>query len=259
MVRYYFAATALPPLSLETPPELHFDAVMFILQVNLRAADLAAVQVLRRFYDIQNARALWLGFVHEPYGNLDRYALEEAIHKKEGLPDYVIDFLERYQTTEQRLSHFPALLAAYYRCESAKAKGFLRHYLTFEHQWRLVMTALRAKELGRSLAAELQYEDPYDDFIAQLLIQKETSTLEPPEGYKDLKFLFEEHREDPMALHRALCQYRFEKIEELLGVDLFTIDRILGYVAQLITVEQWFLLDRQAGMKVVDAIAKESL
>ncbi len=35
-------------------------------------------------------------------------------------------------------------------------------------------------------------------------------------------------------------EYKFNKIEEILGYDKFSFDRILGYMVQLIMAEKWF-------------------
>jgi hypothetical protein len=108
------------------------------------------------------------------------------------------------------------------------------------------------------VAAELQFEDPDDEIVAQILAQKDAKTYEPPERYSDLKALFEEHYDAPMELYQGLCEYRFEKIVQMYGIDVFSIDRILAYLARLIIVEKWLDLDKKKGIQVVDAIVKEA-
>lgn len=259
MTQYYFAATALPPLQLNAPPEVSFEAVMFVLSINLERHDWDTIRQFRLFYDIQNLKALWRHLPIQPYGNLNLPELEEAVRDGIGLPDYVFDFTNRYDGPKARLHHFPELMVTYFRRTIAKSTGFLRRYLQFEWEWHLVAVALRAKALGRDLAEELQYEDPDDDFVAQLLVQKDAPTFEPPEDYEMVKALFERHVDDPLALHMALSAYRFDKIEEMLGIDLFSIDRIVGYVAQLIALEQIFGLDRQRGIEFVAALKEQPL
>ncbi|MFQ5728988.1 MAG: DUF2764 family protein, partial [Waddliaceae bacterium] len=138
------------------------------------------------------------------------------------------------------------------------AEDFVQEYLAFEREWRLVLTGFRAKKLGRDVTAELQFEDPYDEVVAQILAQKDAKTYEPPIRYSDLKTLFEEHYGAPMDLYQALCEYRFRKIEAMYGIDVFSIGRILAYLAQLIIVEKWLDLDKKQGLQVVDAIVKEA-
>lgn len=256
MTNYYFVASALPPLQIDLPPELKFHEFENLLKDNLTDADLAKVYVMRFYYDIHNMRAFWKNEALDPRGNLNEVELEEALITKGGLPAYVQDFLESYTTNESRSHHFSAIPVAYFAAESVYASGFLQRYLTFEREWRLVMTAFRAKQLGRDLTVELQFEDPNDDFVAQILAQKDAKTYTPPDEYQELKPLFETHSNDPLALHLALCEYRFKKIQELFGVDIFSIDRILGYMARLIIVEKWQALNKEKGMELVNKIGK---
>ena len=41
--------------------------------------------------------------------------------------------------------------------------------------------------------------------------------------------------------------------------DMFSIDRVLGYHAQLLIVEQWMELDEQQGKAIVDKMVKEAI
>ena len=55
-----------------------------------------------------------------------------------------------------------------------------------------------------------------------------------------------------------MIEYRFKKIQDLLGTELFTIDRILGYMIQLIMIEKWNQLDKQKGKAIIDTMLKEA-
>lgn len=121
-----------------------------------------------------------------------------------------------------------------------------------------MLMAFRAKKLGRDVAYELQFEDPYNDFVAQILAQKDSKAYEPPEKYSDLKALFEEHYDAPLQLHQALFEYQFQLLDNWVGFDQFSIDRILAYTVQLILVEKWLELDKKKGMEIVENFMKES-
>lgn len=262
---YFFTATALPPISIGTSPDLSFADMMFLCETNLSHADLEKTHVMRTFYDLQNLRQLWaknamsekLDETLDPRANLDENGLEEALLTGTGLPDYVYDFMRAYDDRDSRLKHFPALIATYFKVETARHSGFLRRYLAFERDWRLVFAGFRAKQLKRDLVAELQFEDADDDLVRQILAQKDAEHYEPPEDYRELREIFEEYHHDPLTLHQVLSQYRFEKIAEFLGTDLFSIDCILGYLAQLIEVEKWMELDKKKGLHIVNRIVKE--
>lgn len=259
MAKYYFVGTLLPSLSFDSKPEMSFAQLEVLLRDNLTSSDYEKTLIIRRFYDILNLRSLWLEEELDPRGELSSGLLEEALVDHSGLPAYVYEFSERYQKKEERLHHFPFLLARFFQSADELKDPFLRHYLNFERELRLVMTAFRAKKLGRDLNVELQYENPEEDLIAQLLAQQDAKTYEPPEKYKELKLLFEKYGDTPLALQRALDEYRFEKIESFVDMaDSFSIERVLAYFTQFIIVEKWFEIDKARGIQIVDTIVKEN-
>lgn len=258
MTNYYFVGILLPSLQLDAPSEnISFREFSRLLHDNLAPLDLNLSAILCRYYDIENIRKLWLHETLSPYGNLDEAGLNEAITNFESLPDYVLDYLERYETKEARLHFFPALFAAYYREEGKSANGFIREYLKFERELRLIQTAFRAKKLKRDLAKELQYEEADEELIKQLLAQKDAATFEVPDDFQELKNLLAYHYEIPIDLYKALLQYRFNKIELLAGDNPFSIKRILATGLQLILVESYQKLDAHEGIKWVDNYIKE--
>ena len=258
MFGYPFLATLLPPLRIGDYPEVSFKELQFFLEQNLSTEDLKKLRIIRRFYGIQNIRAIWLDSPLDPHGNYDANQLEEAVLTGVGFPGYIYRFLEKHQTTEDRLKYFPELERNYFVEEIRYTNGFLKHYLRMERELKLVFTGFRAKRLRRDLAQELQFEDPEDELVRQLMAFRDSEHFEPPPEYIDLKRIFEAYRDDPLGLHQALCQYRFHRLEEMVGVHTMSIDYILGYVVQLILVEKWLELDQQKGQIVIDSIIKEA-
>lgn len=253
-MRYYFAITALPPLSIGSAPALSFKEVREMLSLNLKEGDAKKVTALLRSIDLYNLRALWLGLPLDKRGNLEPRELEEAFLVPNGFPTYLADFLDRYEETPERLRYFPALYASLYREPEAESP-FLRKYYQLEREMRLVLSALRAKQSGRDLVYELQFEDPLDPFIAEILAQKDSSEYNPSREYEDLKFLFTQNVSEPQELNRALLAYKFRKIEELEEGENFTIDQILGYLARLLLVENFSQLDYEKGRIVVEELS----
>jgi hypothetical protein len=202
-----------------------------LMQDNLLAKDYRSVQLLRQYYDIENIRSYWKGKELDYFGNLDFNQLEDALLKISGLPLYVEDYLEKYESLELRLAHFPDLISDYFR--SSTDSVFVKQYLTFERKLRLVLVALRAKNLNRDLSKELKNEDQDEYFIRRLLLNKE------PENFEELQTLFEMYHEDPLNLEKAISQYRFNWIQDHINKNPFSIDRVLGFMLQLILVEKW--------------------
>lgn len=257
MTNYYFVGVYLPALSFDVAPEISFQEFDDLLRQNLTVSDYAKTKKIREMYDILNLRSFWLGQPLDPRGEMQKREIEEALITQAGFPVYLYDFLGRYEKVEDRLRHFPWLLARFFQTAVQESSGFVRAYLQFEREWRLVFAGFRAKKMGRDLRVELQYEDPEEDLIAQMLAQKDAKEYEPPEKYEHLKVLFEKHGNDPLALEKGLDQYRFDYIDQLVGLeDQFSIDHILAYMVQLIIVEKWFELDKNKGLNIVDTIVK---
>jgi len=206
---------------------------------------------LRRYIDLQNIRELFLEEPIDSRGNLNEKELDEALLIQDILPSYVFDFLDQFEEKQEKLRHFFGLLARYFTEEMPKQDGFLRRYLRFEREWRLVLLALRAKKLGSDLAFQLQFEDFSDPIVALILAQRDVVDFDPPNEYIELKERLNACGNDPWQQFLTVAHYRLDKIEELAGYLLFSIDWILGYVARLIIVEKYNELNEERGKTIL--------
>ncbi len=252
MRNYYFVVPSLPPLSIGDRPEITFEEFKTRMEVSLSKADLEKTKVLRRFVDICNIRALLMEETVDPRGNLNEKELDEALLGRFSLPDYVFEFLDQFEKVADKIRNFSGLLAAFFNAEISRQKDFLRSYLIFERECRLVLLALRAKQLGRDVARELQFEDPTDPLVAQILAQKDSGSYDPPAEYGDLKELIASCYADPWLENKAFAAYRFKKIGEMAEGKLFSIDQILCYMAQLMIIENLIELDAEKGNMILD-------
>ncbi len=252
MHNYYFVAASLPELKLGERPEISFEELVYRLTLNLSKEDLEKTVVLRRYIDILNIRALLLEEPLDSRGNLTEKELDEALLLETFFPQYVFDYLNQYEDKKDQIRNFSSLLIRYFTEEMKGQEGFLRKYLAFEREWRLVVAALRAKKLKSDITRELQFEDFTDPLVADILAQKDMEQYEPPAEYQDLKEQIHACGDDPWALFKTISEYRFHKIEEMSGYPLFSIDWILGYMARLILVEQWVELDEEKGKNILE-------
>lgn len=252
MANYYFLATFLPPLKVGSPVEIGSKELDFLLCQNLTPQDLEKVATLRRFIDIENIRAIWHKQPITSGGNFDEFGLEEALFYGEALPSYVLEFMEQFLNKKERLEQFPRLLHTFFAEESKSSVPFLAKYLSFEREWRLIFVALRALDLQRDLAHEFRFEDPEDPFIAKLLCEVSEKHFELPAPYTGLKTLFEARKKAPLDLYQALSEWRFDRLEEQIEWDNFSIEYILGYVAQLEICEKWLELDKRKGLEIAE-------
>ena len=178
--------------------------------------------------------------------------LDEALLVEADLPDYVFEFLNQFDENKEKARHFFGLLCRYYAEEIPKQTGFLKDLLIFQREIRLVLAALRAKRLKKDIVDELQFEDFTDPIVAQILAQKDMDDYEPPMEYQDLKEQLHACGDDPLEQYKTIVKYQFEKIEEMTGYPLFSLNWILGYVARLMLVEQYTQLDPERGQEIVE-------
>ncbi|MCE5318293.1 MAG: DUF2764 domain-containing protein, partial [Parachlamydia sp.] len=90
------------------------------------------------------------------------------------------------------------------------------------------------------------------------LAQKDAKNFEPPVEFEDLKPILDKYYNSPLDLQKALAEYRFNKIEERLTYDPFSIDRVLGYIVQYMLVDKWLHYDQQKGMEIIKQIEQET-
>lgn len=253
MANYYFLAASLPPLVLGEKPDISFEELASRLEINLNKEDLQKTVVFRRYIDLSNIRSLFLEESIDPRGNLSEKELDQALLLKDGFPLYVFDFLDQYESVAEKLRNFSGLFSTFYAEEIPLQTGFLKAFFIFEKEWRLALLAMRAKDLGRDVTRELQFEDFSDPMVAGILAQRDSLQYDPPVEYLSLKEEFLSCGPDPWQQYRELAKWRFHAIEELVDRPLFSIDWILSYMAQLLIVEAWNDLEEEKGKMILDA------
>lgn len=246
-MRYYFSVASFPPLTLGQAPGVSYEEARAQLRLNLSFGDWKQVELLQTLTDIRNIKAFWLGRPLDPRGNFGEKDLEEALLVQDPFPEFVGDFLDRYEAPEDRLHYFASLYSSFYAKCQEDSSGFLQKYFRLEREIRLCLAALRAKKEGLDLMHEFQFEDPADPMVAFFLAQKESGDLALPQEYEELKTAFTENSSDPRALYREILEFRLERIEELETAKPFSMDQVLGYLARLAIVEDWAKLDDDRG------------
>jgi hypothetical protein len=228
-----------------------------MLDMNLTEWDKEKLRVIRLENDLMNLKALLLGEPLSSHGNFDEGELEDILLAKEELPDFVIEFLNEYDSKEDRIKYFSKLMSDFYRVFSSRYLGFLHKYFSFERKLRLSLVALRSKYAKLSLEKQLQFEEPTDPFVAFLLAQKDSENLELDSEFAGLKEIFNENIENPLRLQKAILEYRMHFLEEVAVEHPFSIDEILGYYIRLLIVENWQKLNAEEGKNQLDQLVRE--
>jgi hypothetical protein len=252
-----FLWSALPSLQLKSAPELSFDELIYLFKMNLLSSELEQVEVIRRYIDLKNVKHLLL---HEPIdlrGNFTEKELDEALISREGLPVYLFDFLDEYESEEEQASHFSKVLMQFFRDPEQRKGRFLEQYLDFERRWRLSLTGFRAKNFSVSLAEELQDEDQSDLFVAEIVAQEGGGYFEFPFEYKGLGESLKAVEKSPMKHYDLMAEFRFYWVEEQMQGKPFSLDYILGYLVQFLIVEDGCLLQEKRGGELLDKLMQD--
>jgi hypothetical protein len=255
-MNYYFVVNAFPPLELGVAPQMSYEDIRQLLLLNLNQLDLEQIRKFQLQTDIRNLRALWLGQPLDPRGNFVEKELDEALLVKDLLPSFVGDYLDRYESLDLRLRCFASLYASLYSELQQESVGFLGKLMEFEREIRLCFVALRAKKMDLDLSRELQFEDPTEPFVAQLLAQKEGKEVLLPQEYENLKTAFLEHDLQPGKLHWAISEFKMNRIIEMGENDPFGMSQILGYLARLMIVEEWQQHDPERGRILLEQLSR---
>lgn len=249
MGSYYFLAPSLPPLKFNETPEITFDDLLSRMETNLKKRDTHKVASLRQWIDIENIRRLFLEKPLDARGNLSEKELDDALLSHEDLSESVYDYLHKYTLLSDRIRFFLELMTKYMQEQIDLEKGFVRRYFIFERELRLVLTALRSKLMKRDIAVELQHEEFSDRLVMQILAQKDADEYEPPREYSKVKEILHKCKDQPLVLHTKIEEFRFNQIEGMAEADLFSIDAILAYMAQLILIENLQVLNESQGVE----------
>ncbi len=259
MSNYYFLGAVLPELVIDMPPDIQFQELMTLFRMNLNRVDLEKVVIIRTLIDLENIRWLLLKKEIDPRGNLTEKDLDKALLNKENLPKYVFQFFGKFDTTEDRLKHFSTVIVKFFSDTVMQKGSFLKFYLNFEREWRLMMVGYRAKKIGRDLIAELQYEELTEPFVAEILAQKDTAQFKFPYEYEDLGQLLSRSSGEPLDQYQLMLKYRFDTIGDYVANAPFSIDKLLAYLVRLMLVNDWHDLDDKKGKELLNQIVKESV
>lgn len=251
---YYFLSLSLPELKLGEEPELSWHEVLVLLKSNLREKDFAQVETLLRYFDLCNIRSYWQKLPHGFIGNWDLQQIQTRLLDFEGLPHYLIDYLDQWPATKDQIAQFGNLLRDYYLKE--EGGEFLKTLLGFDLGIRVVMSFLRAKLEKRDFIKETPEMEGYS-LYENLADQLEQDEIELPAPFDSLPRLFSHYEADPIQLEEALDTYRFNWLGDQIDFDPFSINHILGYVAQYFIAEKWARYTKERQDQLINQIVKD--
>lgn len=236
MARHFFLCSAVPEISVQEKPGIDFDSFIHMLELSCSKREWKKVSALRQFFDLMNLQALFFSRPLNSYGSIAPDIFEEQLNQHLGFPLTVIDYVMRYQSTEDRRLHFSALVAAFFG-EQTKHSGFVGEYFKWLEEFFIVGATLRSKRLGRDVAKELGDEDFSHPLVAEGLSFRDAANYDPPERFHSFKEIYERDFDNAKALETNTSNFIFQHLEEIKETRPFSLDFLLAYMVQLILVE----------------------
>jgi hypothetical protein len=187
---------------------------------------------------------------HSEMSLMSREELSGTIKTPELLPRYMGDFLESIREEKRcfpNLSIENELSVYYYRYLTSMDNEFISSFYLFDALLRNVISALNSKKYEYSIEKNVlpMDEDDYAQIIKSSAADFGLSGLHP--WVSDLLTAFQAEKHVDLA--RKADQLRFQKIDDLLFFDWFSVNTILAYMIKLIIIEKWSRLKKPEGSK----------
>ena len=223
-MKYYRLLSMVPALP-ETPdaPPMSLENLIEVCGEDVGGKDLELVHALLGFLDCRNVEALLLG--HDTFDARAPISREQLEERQE-LPDYLAEFLESHDSGSIADDYpYDALWRDYfthlYEVAESSGNGFLEEWSVYEVTLRDAITRQRAEALGEK--ADLRVSGV---------------AAGEGEGHGALLSTLSEAA-NPMERERLLDTARLAKIDSIAGIDPFSTDAVLSYVAATMILDRW--------------------
>ncbi|MBO4465259.1 MAG: DUF2764 family protein [Bacteroidales bacterium] len=132
--------------------------------------------------------------------------------------------------------------AEFYRKALSSPDKFIRDYFTYDLDVRNTRVEFLNKALGRPEGMDI------------MVLDEEAEPVEF-EGRRQVMSVLE--GSDILERERGLDNLMWEKIDEIVGLQVFTLDAILGFAAKLQIIARWLKLDPETGRELFRKLVDE--
>ncbi len=183
--------------------------------------------------------------------HLDRVAMLELIESSEGMPDFVLDYLDLYIDHEARFLNMELLFLSYFDYMQESPSRLLREYSKFEKQYRTVIAALRMRRMGVKLDENLPGDEEFKGII--------TANASMPDFglktiFREAEYLTELFEETTLTRGRGIDKIRYDFLCRDIDENPFLEDRIYSYILRLLILDRWSRLDEERGRETIHNI-----
>lgn len=223
---YYYLVAGLPDISLSEGKNCPaYNDFTDTLLAQLEPKDAELVRLIRFEKDNENLIRLIENRTtpFNPNGNFSRAWLEEAVKTREGLPEYMIVFLEAFDTRKAGVSGRlweDELAERYFDFLQSNHNPFIREWAIFEMELRNALVAETCKSTGL---------DP-SRFRVEGQTRKIESRFEELPALSDL---------NPVEQALRLDALRWAMLDQMTSFTYFSIENILCFVLKLGLADRW--------------------
>jgi hypothetical protein len=257
--QYHYLIAGLPNISLSDPREwISVTGFKDLLRDHLHPEDFRQVWLVFLKEDHRNlirflsgAEAVETGAGNFSFGDFkEQINLFSAILPSEDiLPPYMVEVLRENHTNDEKrdpvlISH--ALAEGFYSFIMSNGCSFLKSFYEFDYNMNNLVAFLKASKFlsegGKYITGRSQHAVHLQNLEGKSLVK------DPEFEYFDeiisisgtASFAEEELKYDRL---------RWRVIEELVFFEDFSIDRVLGYLQQMLIISRWSALDSDFGVK----------
>ena len=255
MRNYYYLGISLPELEILSKPLIRFEELIEAFKINLSKNEMASVEKIQIYYDLINLEKTLLGEPITHKGNMTSQEILEALKLRQGFPEFVFEFFDRYKVDSEQLEKFSELYSLYFH-EYAGENDPSAIILQYEKELRSFLLGYRAVRFKRSIEKEFSLENIEDRDI-HLILSKEADTKVLNEE-KLQKFLEKiDPIQDPLEIRSSVASFRFEHYKEIQDFHPFTIQGLLAYMMQLIILEELEVKSPEMGLEIFNNLLKD--
>lgn len=230
---YYFLASMITKLHLESRLTITFTDFKNLLEQNLSSRDKNEMTEVLRVFDMENLRLFLRKLSITSYGNWSQADLEQLLVFPSGVEYWLEEALDQVKSSPH--ADIDDFHVQFFENKTGSKSPSSR---VLERIWIMqwVSGYFRAKIMGRLSSF---YKEPGSSHprIEALLADLESSNLDAE--YQKFKSIFDHDAKDIEILSRHALEWQLQFLEEEFEADTFSLERILAHLVQLAYIERW--------------------
>lgn len=254
MRNYYYAFIAgLPEISWDDrKPAVMVDAFREMAVEQLKQKDIDLINLF--FIPADNIQVIRLLSKQDP--NLDLRTLytpeqleEEIAYPSGALMPYLSEFIKEFKegTLKYNLSPENVLSRMYYDALLNSSNAFIRDYAEFNLNIKNLVTAINARKYGREIASEVIGDNEFVKILKSATSGNFGLTQDYPYVDKVVALM---NNINLVERERGIDMLFWNFIDEKLTYEYFSIEKVIGYLLELMIVERWSKMSSESGREV---------